>query len=198
MTNKIKWVLMNNNKDIENLSLQDDQSEFEKDEEEKYGGMDIQTKKLIPTPFGLAVVDNSISPFNDLQLWLFHTNFLITQEVINSIESTPGCEILRIISPYRGVLSVGECFNSLDFRREIERRLIKKEIINQELKANIEELKKRLDIYTQFSILVFPNGYCDFVFLKPDYSNINEYIQVTELYKDAQKLSNSILIQKPK
>lgn len=195
---RILWELMSV-EDEDDAFLPDDEiNDFDKEEDEKYSPFgEMQTKKIMPTPFGLAVIDNSLNPFRKIQFFQFHTDFYLTQKILNIIETTPGVETLRFLTPYRGILSVGKIFNSTDVRREIERRVIKNDIPNAEIKNQIEKLKTELSKYKSWSILVFPNGYADYCYLKDDNSNKEEYDKVVNLYVESLNYNHGVLLQSP-
>ena len=190
---KILWEFISPEKDDFFLPESEDITDFEKNEQEKYDGGGIQLKKMMNTPFGLAMVDDSMNPFKEIQILVFHTDFVITNQIAEKIEGTPGVEILKIISPYRGALAVGKCFNSTDVRREIENRVIKKEIPNAQIKAKVDELRAKLSKFDAWSILVFPNGYADYCVLQE--GKEEEYQKLSELYEASLPYNNGVLIK---
>lgn len=64
--------------------------------------------------------------------WLGHTNFNITQNVLNTIEATEGVELLKICSRYRFFVGVGRMFDFKEVRQKIENTLIQESNIEQE------------------------------------------------------------------
>ena len=64
--------------------------------------------------------------------WLGHTNFNITENVLNIIEATEGVELLKICSRYRFFVGVGRMFDFKEVRTSIENTLIKEPKIEQE------------------------------------------------------------------
>lgn len=191
---KIKWELINSDDDTDAFFPDDEISDYEKSEEDNYEMGGMVTKKVMQTPFGFAVVDDGLNPFKDIQILVFHTDFYITKKVKDDIETTPGVEVLKILTPYRGSLCVGKCFNSTDVRREIEKRIIKKEIPNEQIRLDVDDLKQKLSAYDNWSILVHPNGYIDYAYLTGD--NAEQYNKLVELYSNAVLLNNGILINK--
>jgi hypothetical protein len=193
---RITWELLNTEEDDILLPEDDSQmSDFEKEEEEKYGDFGLQTKKMMNTPFGLAIVDNGMNPFKRMQLFAFHTDFHISAKIAETIEAVPGVEVLKILTPYRGVLSIGKIFDATSVRREITNKLTKKDIVHPVIREKVEELKGKLSQFNAWSIYVFPNGTADYCAVKPDNSNLEEYNTITELYREAVKYSNGVLIQ---
>lgn len=189
---KILWESINDESEEDFFFPDDEGSDYEKSEEDKYEMGSMVTRKLMQTPFGLAVVDDGMNPFKNIQILVFHTDFYITKKVKTDIETTPGVEVLKILTPYRGSLSVGKCFNSTDVRREIEKRLIKKEIPNEQIRKQVDALKERLSTFESWTILVHPNGYIDYAYLTKD--NAENYNKLVELYNEAISLNNGLLI----
>lgn len=84
---------------------------------------DVQ-KTMVNTFFGIESVLDPYASVNQLEVISFHTNFNISELVKNQIKTTPGVEFCRILSRYRGVMSVGMCFDHDTVKAEIEARLI--------------------------------------------------------------------------
>jgi hypothetical protein len=194
---KLIWELLNS--DEEDIFMPDEEgevSDYEKEEKEEYDGS-TQTKRIMNTPFGIAVIDNGMNPFKKMQLFQFHTDFYLSSKIVKLIEKTPGVEVLKILTPYRGILSVGKAFNSTDVRREIDKRVVKKEMVNPALKIQLEKLKEQLKPYKSWSILLLPNGYADYCVLKDDNSNLDEFNKLNSLYEESLPLNGGLVFKKP-
>lgn len=193
---KMIWELLGSQvDDLFDKHAEDDLSEFEKMEEEEYSLGGTLTKRIMPTPFGLAIVDESMNPFKNTQFLMFHTNFPITEKIFNIIEKTPGVETLKVLTQYRGVLSIGKIFDSTNVRRTIENQLCGNRIIsNSKIKERFEQLQKDAKKHKKWSIYVLPNGIIDFTFLKDDESNKEEFSQICNIHKESVKLSNGVLL----
>ena len=201
MSKKIMWASQHLEIDTLHNQLQKEETE-EFDEEyfrddENYIMQKIETENVISTPFGLWRVDDVMNPYKQFKLWMGHTNFTINKAIAYSIKTTPGIEVLSIISRYRFLIGVGEMFDIRDVRVEIEQRLhcTKEQILNidnSKLKNDIESLKKTLSDYKKWAIYVFPNGHIDFV---TDEVGKKDFREKLALYKTAVEHSAGILIE---
>ena len=101
-------------------NLVDPQSENEEsntwesayDEEEDY-----KTSSMLPISQQLI---EDISMLNDFECWMGHTNFDITPEIKNKLDTIKGVELLKICSRYRFFIGIGKMFEFSDVRKEIE------------------------------------------------------------------------------
>jgi hypothetical protein len=93
--------------------------EFVDDEEE----VQARPIKAIATPMGIVPYNELTAPANLFNFWVGHTNFDITQKVVNLIEKTPGVEILDIFTRYRFRIGVGKCFSDRDTMKLINDKL---------------------------------------------------------------------------
>jgi len=59
--------------------------------------------------------------------WMGHTNFDITEDIKNELDSTEGVEVLKICSRYRFFVGIGKMFDFKDVRKMIEKSILKKE-----------------------------------------------------------------------
>ena len=57
---------------------------------------------------------------NNFECWMGHTNFDITPEIKNKLDTIKGVELLKICSRYRFFIGIGKMFEFSDVRKEIE------------------------------------------------------------------------------
>ena len=77
-------------------------------------------------PFSAKLLDDAaVSSIFDC--WVGHTNFNITNEVKNKLDSTEGVELLKICSRYRFFIGIGQMFNFQEVRKNIEETILKEE-----------------------------------------------------------------------
>jgi hypothetical protein len=69
------------------------------------------------------LMDN-ISLATNFDCWMGHTNFNITEEILDKLNSTEGVEILKICSRYRFFVGIGRMFDFTDVRQNIEKTLV--------------------------------------------------------------------------
>jgi hypothetical protein len=153
---------------------------------------------VMATPFGLWKIDDTMNPYKQFKLWLAHTNFTINKKTASIIKTTPGVEVLLILSRYRFIIGVGELFDIRDVRLAIEKTLRCNTeeinlIINPDIKNQIETLKKQLSsTENKWAIYVFPNGKIDYV---TDQNNTKQYCDKLLLFKKAVDHSMGVLIE---
>jgi hypothetical protein len=153
--------------------------------------------KLVHTPLGVYQIDDSMSPMKQFDCWLGHTNFDITDSVQEHIESTPGVEVLVILTRYRFFLGVGKLFSFRDVRVCIENIICNKDdnvenefpIVNTE----VENIKSELSEYKHWAIFIFPNG--EISHIGTNSLEDKQYKKTVLLYKSAKVLSGGTIIQ---
>jgi len=203
MRRVIKWQSQHLEINTLNGKLQDPDPSFE-DDDDYYDEMEYEDpmvqrmpiQNVMSTPFGFWRVDDAMNPFKQFKMWMGHTNFSITPEVVEIIKSIPGVEVLQIMTRYRFIIGVGELFDIRDVRSTIETQLEchKDEcdmIPDQQLLVQIFELREQLTAkFDQWAIYVFPNGQIDFTT-----SDEENFGQQLNLYKQAVDHSNGVLIE---
>ena len=83
-----------------------------------------QENTLIPVADKLIENINLVANF---ACWMGHTNFDITEDIKNELDSTEGVEVLKICSRYRFFVGIGKMFDFKDVRKMIEKSILKKE-----------------------------------------------------------------------
>jgi hypothetical protein len=148
---------------------------------ELYSGFISEMPTIVSTPVGMYRLQDRMSPTNQFDCWMGYTNFDITEEVKNTIESIKGVELLVVLTRYRFFLGVAKLFNFRDVRVEIENNLCNRHVeqINiqdDEIREKVEDLQNRLSSeYKHWAIFVFPNGGIDYTF--SDDSNDDSFIE---------------------
>ena len=83
-----------------------------------------QENTLIPVDDKLIENINLVANFD---CWMGHTNFDITEDIKNELDSTEGVEVLKICSRYRFFVGIGKMFDFKDVRKIIEKSIQKGE-----------------------------------------------------------------------
>jgi hypothetical protein len=68
--------------------------------------------KVISTPMGIVPINEYTASSKIFNFWTGHTNFSITPNIANIIESVDGVETLDIFTRYRFRIAIGKIFNS--------------------------------------------------------------------------------------
>lgn len=155
----------------------------------------IELRRIIQTSLGNFILDDALSPFHHLYFWRFDTNFNITKSVERAIEETPGVDILKILTRYAGILSVGKAFDIRDVRVTIEEKLCGRKLTTSVEDDSLMKLKKELSEYEDYAIFRFPNGNLDYVILEKDKSNQSEFNDKVKFFLEAKQLSNGVIIR---
>lgn len=155
----------------------------------------VELRRIIQTSLGNFILDDALSPFHHLYFWRFDTNFNITKSVEKAIEDTPGVDILKILTRYAGILSVGKAFDFRDVRVTIEEKLCGSKTTTTPEDDALMKLKKELAEYEDYAIFRFPNGNLDYIVLEKDKSNQNEFNDKVKFFLEAKQLSNGLIIR---
>lgn len=76
--------------------------------------------RVISSPMGLIPYNEYTSSAKIFNFWVGHTNFNLSKEIVNLIETCDGVEILDVFTRYRFRLGVGKCFNDSDVMQKIQ------------------------------------------------------------------------------
>ena len=91
---------------------------------------DQEEAMVSPSPAKLSLnskLMEDIGMITNFDCWIGHTNFNITPEIKNHLDSVKGIEILKIFSRYRFFIGIGKMFDFKSVRTGIEELLLKKE-----------------------------------------------------------------------
>jgi len=188
-----------------NITWEPYQFNFQEDEEvEQYDdtydedkvGLDLPS--VMTTPFGVFRVDDQMNPFKRFQFWMGHTNFDITPQIKDTLNRTPGVEVLHILTRYRFILGAGQAFDFGQVRVEIERELCGKhkieafieQINDDSVQKKVRKLKDSLDSSDYWLLYLFPNGEISSGKLESK----DDFDKLHQVYQHAQQLSHGVLI----
>lgn len=173
---------------------------LDEDEDEDVGYSDddeMEIGKVMSTPFGVFRVDDSLSnPYKQFSIWMGHTNFLLTDEVVDKISKVPGVEVLKVISPYRFIVAPGKLFDWKDVAKLIQSKVC----VNQYSKV-LETLEGTLKTKVETHIKV--NGNSEFwrLYIFPNeevyskvYDNMADYSAGKNEFAELKRDSNGIII----
>lgn len=112
---------------------------------------------IISTSLGPFKGDNEDSPLNQLNLYIMDTNFRVTKNMINILDSTEGVAGILPLHSYCIVLSLAKLFKSENIKKLIELRLTGR-IINV---LGVDDVPEKLieKANSKYGNLIFPNGF---------------------------------------
>ena len=142
--------------------------------------------KLVTTPMGMFQMHDKMNILNQFDCWMGYTNFDITHDVQNVIETIKGVELLSILTRYRFFVGTGKLFEFPDVRKEIENRLCKHEVVlNEETQAAVDAIKSVVSKDKYWTIFVSPTGQIEYVSTNNDEDEhyINSLVGLEELKK---------------
>lgn len=79
--------------------------------------------KLLMTPMGFVPMTEWNNPGKVFNFWIAHTNFRMTEEIQNIIDTTDGVESLDVFSPYRWRIAIGQAFDSVEVKERVRQNL---------------------------------------------------------------------------
>jgi hypothetical protein len=172
-------------------------SEFERDENEKYGNITmLPMKNLVASPIGLISVSDAMSPFKHYKIWQCDTTRRLTNELYLKLKQIDGIEVIKPLTPYKFLVAPGLAFKFRDVRTRVE-SLIRDEVhlFDMVTENKVNKLKVELSRYEEFCLFISPNGEIDYSYLEKDKSNLEEYNKWKETYKSAEQMSNALVIE---
>jgi hypothetical protein len=123
MRNKIqwlKWVDPLRWQDTKDPELSGEQSTTDSFSEDDNDGDQSRHVRMIAGPYGLVPVGEHGLSSKLYKLWVAHTNFDITESVVESVEQIPGVEILRVWTRYRMWIGIGNLFDTTEVQKAID------------------------------------------------------------------------------
>ena len=82
---------------------------------------DIQAQQSVAFTADFISQVNMLAQFD---CWVGHTNFDITKNIKDTLDTAEGVEILKVNSRYRFFIGVGKMFDFKDVRTNIEEKLL--------------------------------------------------------------------------
>jgi len=202
---KIAWE--NWKEKVDNSPPNVDKTEeiLEEDEE----GLDLEKSllsameipRLVQTPLGIFHYEDKLRPSEKFDCWIGYTNFDITQNVSDAIESVEGVEALEVMSRYTFFLGVGKMFNFRNVRTSIEELLFEDEywtkeeeiLKNNDIMKSIEIIKEQLSSEKHWAIFVSDDGEIDYA--KTDNKNDEQYLSSLKFFEEARQAIGGFILK---
>tara|TARA_Y100000385_G_C13016099_1_gene603917 strand:+ start:673 stop:1299 length:627 start_codon:yes stop_codon:yes gene_type:complete len=142
--------------------------------------------KTRSTPMGEYAEDSLLKPSDRWDCWICHTNFDITNEIVEIIEEVCGVEVLKIMGRYSFFIGVAKMFDIKEVRHDIESALCtytEEEIFSdKEINKTVNLVKEQLQTTEYWSILVSPHGDVEYISSeKMDKAYLDGLVELTYL-----------------
>ena len=115
----LKWVDPLRWQDTKDPELSGEQSttdSFSEDDDQE----SARHVRMISGPYGLVPVGEHGLSSKLYKLWVAHTNFDITESVVETVEEIPGVEILRVWTRYRMWIGIANLFDTTEVQKAID------------------------------------------------------------------------------
>ena len=163
---------------------------------EIYSGFMSELPTLVSSPVGVYKLHDRMSPTKQFDCWMGYTNFDITEDTKDKIESVPGVELLVVLTRYRFFIGVAKLFKFRDVRVSIEQFLCNNEqenlVEDKNVQKEIDTIKKSISENEHWAIFVFPNGEIDYV--SSNEKNDDAFLEKLILYNEARVASGGLVI----
>ena len=173
MSNQIHWEKWDE-ADFITEALSNDEELETSEENLEAASMHLGTFSVtfpkIRTPLGFFSIDDPLRPAIMFDCWIGHTNFDITDEVKQFIESIPGIEAFKIMSRYRFFIGIGKLFNFREVVQGIQSVLD----VNPVAKSSYDEtvfidiMKRQLKSYKRWAIFCSKDGLLEYAVSNKD------------------------------
>ena len=161
----------------------------------------MEVPRLIQTPLGIFNYEDKLRPSEKFDCWIGYTNFDITQDVSDTIESIDGVEALEVMSRYTFFLGIGKMFKFRDVRTAIEEAIFKEEYWDKEediledydVMRSIELIKEQLSSEKHWAIFVSKDGEIDYA--KSDNKNDQKYLDSLLFFEKTRELIGGFILK---
>lgn len=131
----------------------DEKSDWEKKEKQKYDPKRrakgrVRNMPIIPTKHGPHPLPEYARPGYLFNFWVGHTNFKLTEDDCETLDSILGVETLDVFTPYRFRIGIGKMFKFANVRARIHNFVIGdttlQAYMSEENAAKPEDIKNRI------------------------------------------------------
>lgn len=84
-----------------------------------------ETIKVIASPMGIIPYNEHTASGKIFNFWTGHTNFDITKDIMDTLESVAGVETLDVFTRYRFRVAIGKCFDEALVMNTINKTIYK-------------------------------------------------------------------------
>ena len=200
---KIAWENWKEKVDHSPPKTNNSEDILEEDEEglEKSILAAMEVPRLVQTPLGIFQYEDKLRPSEKFDCWIGYTNFDITQNISDLIESVDGVEALEVMSRYTFFLGVGKMFNFRNVRTSIEELLFDEEdaskeddlLQNDDIIKSVEIIKQQLSSEKHWAIFVSGDGDIDYA--KTDNKNDEQFIKSLLFFEEAKNVIGGFILK---
>lgn len=171
-------ILNGSIKEIENIEgLEDEDTDYEEDS-------NINLEQIITTPFGAYHIKDFFNPIRQYRWNMAHTNFDITQQVLNTLSNIPGIERILVLSRYRFLIAFGKAFCVSSVKNSIYKAFGASQPLSE---TALEKKKDLKSIYNKWAIYYLNEKYWD-------YADESSYDEKILEFRKKQEEENGIVI----
>ena len=171
----------------------EESAEEEEDVIEKSLLSAMEIPRLVQTPLGIFHYEDKLKPSEKFDCWIGYTNFNITQNISDLIESVDGVEALEIMSRYTFFLGVGKMFNFRNVRLGIESLILEPEHLSDEIIRSVELIKEQLSSEKHWAIFVSNEGDIDYA--KTDNKNDEQFLKSLLIFEETKKMVGGFILK---
>ena len=142
-----KWYNPFSNDEIKEIlkKLKKQHQEDSDEEEKEEADLPTPVKVAFHPVLGLLPITDYAEPDKIFNFWLGHTNFTISDEIVQLMQKIEGVEILDILTRYRFRIGIGQAFKDSNVLNRISIALTSKKDKFANLRVIIEEAKKKIE-----------------------------------------------------
>ena len=117
-------------------SSYDDEEEFDDESDTRDRSIPKPNRQIraIASPMGIIPYNEYSAPSKIFNFWVAHTNFNVSETIVDLTENIDGVEILDVFTRYRFRIGIGKCFNDSDVMKNINDQLYS--FVNKEYGTN--------------------------------------------------------------
>ncbi len=179
----------------------DDKSYLDKEKEDMVHKLNIVSPKLnkiVQTPLGLFLSDNTFHPLRGLNVYLVHVNFPITEKIIKALDSVEGLEAFKQVGRYRMVFIIGAMFSDDEVQDKIHEVCEVDNDIeiesdedddNENLRTLFQKTVSKLISSDYWISYIFPNG----KYMFENLENESELSLKYNEYSEIKKISGGVI-----
>lgn len=186
MENKIIWEDIKLQTDLISGTIEEvDDSDYEEEyDDDPINNLLKNQDSLITSPFGVYRLHDYFNPMKQYDWHIAHTNFNITEKVVEDLSLIDGVELLLPVSRYRFMVAFGKAFNQENVKDLIHLHFKVSPSLSTEVEQKIKELKQ---IYEYWAVYYLNENTWD-------YATESDYVDKIYIFKRKKIEQGGVLI----